>query len=252
MSETPEPGKLLSDDDRQRDAIHVALAPATAATRLTPGEHVGLVRADDAELAGPTDNNIGIVDPFLAAEVEPGQRFWLFLYPNSVTGLRHIWTHPTFNAVASEVRAREEAVSEPVPAQSLRDDFLAALAENEDDAETRLVFSDWLDEQGEHEEAERHRKWPAAKKWLVEFVQANNEDEDEDDPYLTVITYDDLIAFGRSAIEENDYWLSCGSNDLMCDALREKCEEFWKNWSIITGVPVPADAVEQSSFSCAC
>ena len=42
-----------------------------------------------------------------------------------------------------------------------RDAFLKHLAANEDDATARLAFIDWLDEQGEHEEADRHRKWPA-------------------------------------------------------------------------------------------
>ena len=39
-----------------------------------------------------------------------------------------------------------------------RDAFLKMIVENEDDTLTRLVFADWLDEHGEHEEAgERQR-----------------------------------------------------------------------------------------------
>lgn len=96
-------GHLIEDGERRRDAIHIAVAPVTASCRLSPGEHVGLVERESAELVGPCENNIGIVDPYLTADVEPGQRFWLLLYPNSVTGLRHVWTHPAFTAVAAAV-----------------------------------------------------------------------------------------------------------------------------------------------------
>ena len=97
---------MIEDGDRRRDAIHIAVAPVTAAVRLAPGQHVGLVRDDDLELVGPCERTIGVVDPFLAAEVEPGQRFWLFLYPGTITGLRHVWTHPAFTAAAAAVKEK--------------------------------------------------------------------------------------------------------------------------------------------------
>ena len=98
MDEGPALGALIEDGDRRRDAIHIAVAPVTATQPLKPGQHVGLVEAGDRELVGPCESTIGIVDPFLSADVEAGERFWLLLYPNTITGMRHVWTHPAFQA----------------------------------------------------------------------------------------------------------------------------------------------------------
>ena len=93
--EAPNLGHLITNDMARRDAIHVAVAPVTAGQRLQPGQHVGL-DADRRATSGYP--RIGIVDPFLIDDVEEGQEFWLCLYPNTITGLRHVWTHPAFAA----------------------------------------------------------------------------------------------------------------------------------------------------------
>ncbi len=77
-----------------RDAIHIAVAPVRANALLPPGIHVGLVNEDTACCSAAV--KIGVVDPFLTSPVRRGQRFWLFLYPNTITALRHEWTHPAF------------------------------------------------------------------------------------------------------------------------------------------------------------
>lgn len=137
-----------------------------------------------------------------------------------------------------------------------RETFLAALAANEDDEITRAVYADWLDENGEHEEAERQRKWPAAKKWLVEFAAEHNRGEVDDEypDYETDMSYPELMRKAAAAVREHPTapCISCGNNMDMCDALRAHKEEFWRNWSVVSGVPVSADTADVSSFSCGC
>ena len=86
-------GMILPHDVGGRDAVHVAVIAATAARKLAPGQDVGFI---DGERAGTVDQPIGIVDPFLKSTVKTGQRFWLYLYPRTITGLSHKWTHPAF------------------------------------------------------------------------------------------------------------------------------------------------------------
>ena len=106
MDQTPQLGRLIEDSERRRDAVHVAIAPVTAATTVSPGQHIGLVEDGNTDLVGPCDHNIGIVDPFLSHDVQPGQRFWMMLYPGSITSLRHIWTHSTFSSAAAHIREK--------------------------------------------------------------------------------------------------------------------------------------------------
>jgi len=77
-----------------RDAVHIAILPTQAAEQLTPGTPVRLNDQHQAQLCEFRDA-IGIVDPFLKHRIVPkGQWFWLCLYPNTITGLRHVWQHP--------------------------------------------------------------------------------------------------------------------------------------------------------------
>ena len=93
-------GQII-DDNQKRDAIHIAVLPIAATHKLFPGEDVGLVEGG----AGRSNKPLGIVDPFLKGPVQPGQRFWMLLYPRMVTSLRHVWSHPAFSDVEDGARS---------------------------------------------------------------------------------------------------------------------------------------------------
>jgi len=89
-------GTIHDEPVGSRDAVHVAVLSVTAGNLLRPGQHVAL--DDDGSTArsnGLGAPTVGIVDPFLDVPVlQPGEKFWLFVYPRTITGLQHVWTHP--------------------------------------------------------------------------------------------------------------------------------------------------------------
>lgn len=117
-------GMLLTKLGRQhRDAIHLAVEPATAGAALRPGEHVGLDTNGLAYRARGGNYPIkalGIVDPFITVMLETGDKFWLVVYPRQIKSLRHVWEHPDFPAsVPATDLALEPTttpdMTEPVP-----------------------------------------------------------------------------------------------------------------------------------------
>jgi hypothetical protein len=96
MSEQPKLGQILSGVLPGRDAVHIAIAPVQATMNLTPGREIGFVREGNTNMVGIVDTPIGIVDPFLKHLVVKGQYFYMYLFPQTITSLRHDWTHPAF------------------------------------------------------------------------------------------------------------------------------------------------------------
>lgn len=86
---------------QERDAIHVAVAPVSARSELRPGQHIGF--ADDGTVSTEAQRLIGIVDPFIFGVIPPKTQFWMFLYPNSITSLRHDWSHSAFPVASRKI-----------------------------------------------------------------------------------------------------------------------------------------------------
>jgi hypothetical protein len=150
-------GKLL-DPTAQRDAIHIAVMPAEASDYLRAGDHVGLVDGK----ATKANQKIGVVDPFLKDVVKPGHRFFIFLYPNTITGLRHVWTHP----VVDSKEATDRAASEKWLREFAKEYFSGYDERSEEEAYKELLQSavegdfcfngqhDWLYEEGAQQKLE--------------------------------------------------------------------------------------------------
>lgn len=95
-------------DDARRDAIHIAVAPLTLSPDggdAEPGDHFYLDENGHAVATMSLNPKaIGVLDPFYrGGSIPAGSRVWGVLYPGTITGLRHVWTHPAFQPRVPEV-----------------------------------------------------------------------------------------------------------------------------------------------------
>lgn len=138
-------GKIITGP-QSRDAVHVAVAPVTASERLSPGQPVVFCQSGDAEnvkalVGGEGIEWVGIVDPFLRSTVFPGQRFWMWLTPGSITSLRHDWTHPAFGPVPASVSPENRASEAWI--RSYASQIGATFDELIDHAKSYVAFGDY-------------------------------------------------------------------------------------------------------------
>ena len=97
-------GTLL-DGTEARDAVHIAVLPVIAGEALACAEPVR-VYDGVAKRAQPGETALGLVDPYLREGVKVGMRCYVFLYPGTITSLRHEWTHPALADVPDHVARR--------------------------------------------------------------------------------------------------------------------------------------------------
>jgi len=56
-------------------------------------------------------------------------------------------------------------------------------------------------------------------------------------------------------LENSDQWefhFNFGNNEQMLYSLAKNRSEFWKHWSVVTGIPMPPGIEEKTRFHCAC
>jgi uncharacterized protein (TIGR02996 family) len=132
-----------------------------------------------------------------------------------------------------------------VASESERRAFLNAIeAARWDDELPRLVYADWLDENGEHEEADRQRRYVPAERWLRAFAEQ-------------IIDYDTFQPMSYEALigAATTYLQSGIGHDMYLDKLDEVNQQkaaFWENFEIVTGMAVPDRVRERMFFGCSC
>ncbi len=91
-------GRLITGE-AVKDAIHIAIAPVEAGEWIYPGSAIGV---KNGVAFVHLRRKVGIADPFLTERIAKGAKFWIMLYPNTITSLRHEWTHPDFGETSEE------------------------------------------------------------------------------------------------------------------------------------------------------
>ena len=247
-------GHLLpSDVGDLRDSVHIAIVALTVGeAEMQPGSAFFLAhgttdvaRPARPEYGGPEP--IGIIDPFLRLPdghwaIEPGRRVLGFLYPGTVTGMRHHWSHPAFDRRPPTPATRVELTGGVSEKERDREAFLRGLAERPDDEMAHKIYADWLDEQGEHREAARQRDWSAERQradtWLHEFAERWNFDFDE---MIAQAQHEDGYAVARGIDLHGRLELAHGDEDL-----------FWQHLETLTGLHFSREHQENFGWSCSC
>ena len=127
------------------------------------------------------------------------------------------------------------------------DDFLAAIKDNPLDDDLRKVYADFLEENGEPDEADRQRRYPEIRAESVKWMTAYADQLGSDDGYDDEMTYEKLMAIAKDYLENGGgYTLGFDTPDMVW----ESAEEFWKHYEIITAVEAPDPSA--TFFRCAC
>lgn len=229
-------GNIIQPTEK-RDAIHLAVDPAYSDNYLNPGDHVRIVSPGKVVRCGIGAGH-GIVDPFLRHPVEPGEYFWLVVYPREITSLRHVWSHPAF----ADEPQREPHVAYPMPnlaAQDTQQKPFSVPTPREPETFAELQHAAMMTSMVPVLRPEKTRSLDepevkAAREWIYNFAQGVGLD------------YDELIEAAGDYLDHGDYLVKGG--DLEGEYVPD---EFWDHYEIIKKEKVEEND-RGSFFSCSC
>lgn len=208
-------GDVLPDDAGGRDAVHVAVFSATSPDRVLSGQHVSILQKGDPDsiVVRNDIDGVGLVDPFIEETkvILPGERFWVYLYPRTITALSHKWSHPAFEAAETTYATPAQKIESE---EWLKDFINTQIAEEEKLADSEI--------------------------WLEDFVKH------ADCPgYDIVMKKVAEVADGNAGGWDEDYLHFNG-----WDAGGEIPDEFWKHAEIVLGKPIKGPKAKYFSCSC--
>ena len=93
MAQSVNLGETPKDNDI-RDALHIAVISGIAGEKLKAGQNIRL--SDGIWITCNISVSTAVVDPYIKKPLTRGDLFWACLLPNTVTDVRHVWTHPDF------------------------------------------------------------------------------------------------------------------------------------------------------------
>lgn len=218
-----------------RDAIHLGVEPVEAGEHLNPSEHIGI--GPDGKAYSSVDSRVysnikalGIADPFITRSINPGEKFWLVVYPRQITSLRHVWTHPDFDSNEQKVLDISEATSE-----DLMKEIQRRLAVNAAPVEAVATYTSPA-----FPESLASRVEADAWKWINNYADGLGLDVGE------LMDYADMWVDARRRGSWGEYL--CKGGDLEGEYVSD---EFWDNYDIVRDRSTDDDE-RGSFFTCSC
>ncbi len=136
-----------------------------------------------------------------------------------------------------------------------RQAFLDAIKADPYDTTVRKVFSDWLDENDEPEEADFFRSWTLekhkeAEKWMEQYTEdATHQSSVWEGEKEFSMTVEQVIEAATKCLDIGErFCLPFETRDVVFTERKK----FWKHFQIITGRRIAVENYDATFFRCAC